>query len=141
MGTHCVHFLFLSIEYTESLTIGELLLIVVYTHCSFENPGVGIYQQLTGWAMGTNAAPTWSMLVLRFYERLKLHLHPSIKLMRFIDDGLMFDPKNMEPSLDSFLKSMYPPNLTLDILQGGVVAHVSLLDVLFITLHPLRHSV
>ena len=57
--------------------------------------------------MGTNAAPAWSALVLRFYERLKLHLHPSIKLMRFIDDGLMFHPKNMGPSLDSFLKSIY----------------------------------
>ena len=91
--------------------------------------------------MGTNAAPTRSTLVLRFYERLKLHLHPSIKLMRFIDDGLMFHPKNMGPSLDSFLKSIYPPNLTFDILQRGVVAHVPFLDVLFITLHPLRHSV
>ena len=58
--THCVHFPFLSIEYTESLTIGELLLNVVYTHCILENPGVGIFQQLTGWAMGTNPAPTWS---------------------------------------------------------------------------------
>ena len=124
-----------------SLTIGELLLNVVYTHCIFENPGVGIFQQLTGWAMGTNAAPTWSTLVLRFYERLKLHLHPSIKLMRFIDDGLMFHPKNMEPSLDSLLKSIYPPHLTFDILQRGLVAHVPFLDVLFITLHPLRHSV
>ena len=93
------------------------------------------------WAMGTNAAPTWSTLVLRFSERLKLHLHPSIKLMRFIDDGLMFHPKNMGPSLDFFLKSIYPPNLTFDILQRGVVAHVPFLDVLFITLHPLRHSV
>ena len=61
--------------------------------------------------------------------------------MRFIDDGLMFHPKNMEPSLDSLLKSIYPPNLTFDILQRGVVAHVPFLDVLFITLHPLRHSV
>ena len=139
--THCVHFPFLSIEYTESLTIGELLLNVVYTHCIFENPGVGIFQQLTGWAMGTNAAPTWSTLVLRFYERLKLHLHPSIKLMRFINDGLMFHPKNMGPSLDSLLKSIYASNLTFDILQRGVVAHVPFLDVLFITLHPLRHSV
>ena len=139
--TDCVHFPFLSIEYTESLTIGELLLNVVYTHCIFENPEVGIFQQLTGWAMGTNAAPTLSTLVRRVYERLKLHLHPSIKPMRFIDDGLMFHPKNMEPSLDSLLKSIYPRNLTFDILQRGVVAHVPVLDVLFITLHPLRHSV
>ena len=128
-------------ESTPELTIGELLLNVVYTHCIFENPGVGIFQQLTGWAMGTNAAPTWSTLVLRFYERRKVHLHQSIKLMRFIDDGLMFHPKNMEPSLDSLLKSIYPPNLTFDTLQRGVVAHVPFLDVLFITLHPLRHSV
>ena len=64
-----------------------------------------------------------------------------MKLMRFIDKGLLFHPKNMEPSLDSLLKSIYPPNLTLDILQRGLVAHFPFLDVLFITLHPLRHSV
>ena len=61
--------------------------------------------------------------------------------MRFIDDGLMFHPKKITPSLDSLLKSIYPPSLTFDILQRGVVAHVPFLDVLFITLHPLRHSV
>ena len=41
--THCVHFPFLIIEYTESLTIGELLLNVVYTHCISKIRGWGYF--------------------------------------------------------------------------------------------------
>ena len=37
--TECLRFPFLSTEYTESLTIGERLLNVVYTHCIYESPG------------------------------------------------------------------------------------------------------
>ena len=106
---HCIHFPFLTIEYEDSLTVGEFLLNVTYTHCIFENPGVGYFRQCLGWAMGTNATPMWSTLVLRYYERLILPLYPSLKLMSFIDDGLLFHPKFSTSSIDLILRTMYPP--------------------------------
>ena len=126
-----IHFPFLTIAYEDSLTVGEFLLNVTYTHRILENPGVGYFCQCLGWAMGTNAAPMWSTLVLSHYELLILPLYPSLEPMRFIDDGLLFHPKSLTPSVDLIVRTMYPPNLSVD----------SFLDVLTVTLHPLRYSV
>ena len=52
-----------TLEYSPVLTIGEFLLHVIFTHSVFGTPGLGVYVQLSGWAMGTNAAPTWAILV------------------------------------------------------------------------------
>ena len=75
--------------------------------------------------MGTNAAPMWSILVLRHYESLILRLYPSLKLMRFIDDGLLVHPKLLTPSIDLILGTVYPPTLSFNILQKGVTSHIS----------------
>ena len=136
-----IAFIFLNIKNQDSLMVGELLLNATYTHCIFENPGVGYFCQCLGWAMGTNAAPMWSASVLRYYERMILPLYPSLKLLRFIDDGLLFHPKFLTPSIDLILRTMYRPNLSFDVLQKGVTSHISFLDVFMVTLHPLRHSV
>ena len=134
----CIHFPFLTIEYEDSLTVAEFLLNVTYTDCISENPGKGYFRQCLGWAMGTNVAPTWSTLVLRYYERMILPLYPSLKLMRFIDDGLLFHPKFLTPSIDLILKTMYPPNLFFDIWQKGVSSHISFLGSVYGDSPPLE---
>ena len=79
--------------------------------------------------------------MLRYYEIMILPLYASLKLMRFMDDGLLFHPKFLTPSIDLILRTMYPPNLSVDILQKGVTSHISFLDVFIVTLRPLGHSV
>ena len=59
-------FPFSTLEYWPVLTIGEFLLHIVFAHCGFETPGLGVYVQLSGWVMGTNAVSTWANLVLLF---------------------------------------------------------------------------
>ena len=94
---------------------GEFLLHVIFTHCVFETRGLGVYVQLSGWAMGTNAAPTWANLVLRFYES-RVPSPSSHVITRFIDDGLVLHHPNVtREQLLHDIQSFYPPT-------GGGVA-------------------
>ena len=83
----CAHFPFFAMQYSPDLTVGECLLHIVFFHTVFETPGLGVFLQLIGFPMGTNCAPTWANLVLRFYERLRPLT--DMLLFRFIDDGLV----------------------------------------------------
>ena len=101
-------FPFSTLEYSPVLTIGEFLLHIVFTHCVFEAPGLGVYVQLSGWAMGTNAAPTWANLVLSFYE-CRVPPPPSHVMCRFIDDGLVLHHANVtRDDLLYVMQQLYP---------------------------------
>ena len=87
-------FPFLILMHSPVLTIGEFLVHIVFTHCVFEAPGLGVYVQSSGWAMGTNAVPTWANLVLRFYE-CRVSCPPSHVMCCFIDDGFVLHHANV----------------------------------------------
>ena len=78
------------------------------------NPmGIGLVQ-LSGWAMGTNAAPTWANLVLRFYES-RVPSPSSHVMTRFIDDGLVLHHPNVtREQLLHDIQSLYPPHLMVE---------------------------
>ena len=90
------------------------------TNIGFLSIRSDVFVKGKGWATGTNVAPTCGTLVLRYYERTILSLYPSLKPMRFIDDAGTFYPTFSTLSFKPFLRTMYPPNLSFDILPKGV---------------------
>ena len=123
-----------------SLPLGLLLLNFVYHHSIFHNPGLGVFRQGVGWSMGTNAAPTWSHLCLRAYERRR-PLPPSVVLFGFIDDGLIFHPTDTAPLLADLVRAIYPVNLTFSFDAFAHQTRVQFLDLLILSVWPLRSSV
>ena len=103
-------FLFLTLAYHPSLTLGELLLHIIYTHVIMDVPGIGVFVQNHGWAMGTNAAPVWATLVLRMYEKRK-PLPDHMCMSRFIDDGIVLHYATDPDDLVKHLHSVYPQKL------------------------------
>ena len=61
-------FPFLLMVHSVELSVGELLLALVFSHNIFQCPNLGVLRQKIGVSMGTNCAPAWANLVLRAYE-------------------------------------------------------------------------
>ena len=134
-------FPFSTLEYSPVLTIGEFLLHVIFTHCVFETPGLGVYVQLSGWAMGTNAAPTWANLVLRFYES-RVPSPSSHVMTRFIDDGLVLHHPNVtREQLLHDIQSLYPPHLMVEFEAFNRMTNIPYMDLLIVKVKPLETSV
>ena len=134
-------FPFSTLEYSPVLTIGEFLLHIVFTHCVFETPGLGVYVQLSGWAMGTNAAPTWANLVLRFYE-CRVPPPPSHVMCRFIDDGLVLHHANVtRDDLLFVMQQLYPTHLKVDFEVFNRMTNIPFMDLLIVKVKPLETSV
>ena len=137
-------FPFLDWQYDVTLSLAELLLLIVMKHNVFLAPGLGIYIQMIGFAMGTNCAAVWANLILRFYEK-KAQCNgaqkPDCLLTRFIDDACVIHLKLDTQLLQAYLHQIYPQHLTFEILKLGQAKDVSLLDLQFISLSPLIHTV
>lgn len=96
--------------------LGEFLMSFTMHSVVFENPGVGMYQQNTGVAMGTHMAPHWANLVLRYYEKKAEEDHPQMKditVMRSMDDVLVLYPAKLSTFVDFMPKLLYPEHLTV----------------------------
>ena len=64
----CSNIPFLHPCYDSDCTLAELLMNFVFHLQIFEAPGDGVWHQLIGMAMGTNSAPGWANLILRYFE-------------------------------------------------------------------------
>jgi len=127
-------------------TLAHILLICVFSVNLFRVPGVGIYQQKQGFAMGTNCAPGWANLILRAYElrsqRSMARPPPSVRLfVRYIDDCLLLHTPCPTHNLQDWLSSVYPPHLPFTFGQVGATVQLQFLDLSILCLSPLRYAV
>ena len=125
--------------------MGRFLLNVIYRHLVFLNEGFGIYLQRLGWAMGTNAAPTWATLALRASELTTfLSPHSSLRptpLFCFIDDICVVHKPVDKQKLVTALRQIYPENVNLTFQCCMQRTGIPFLDLYIISLSPLRTAV
>ena len=133
-------FLFLTLADHPSLTLGELLLNIIYTHEIMDVPGIGVFVQIHGWAMGTNTAPVWTTLVLRMYEKRKPAPH-HMCMSRFIDDGIVLHYATDLDDLVRHLHSVYPPKLAYQFEFLNRSSWVHFMECMILWLPPLRTSI
>ena len=138
-------FPFCDFDYDRERTVGRFLLKVIYRHSPFLNEGVGIYLQRLGWAIGTNAAPTWATPALRAYEiTTPLRLHPSLcptPIFCFIDDICLLRKPVEKERLVTALRQIYRDNLKLAFECCMGRTGIPFLDLCIISLNPLRTGV
>ena len=137
---------FASMAYSPTLSLAEFMLHIVVTHCVFLAPGLGIFLQKVGFAMGTNCAPTWANLVMRRFERLHKKRRPCTHnnpcyLSRFIDDGLVIHTRQNAYALRRHLNAMYPSHLKFEFTAFAQSQGIAFLDLLFVSTWPLVHTV
>ena len=130
---------FLSLE-VPCNSLGLFLLNFVLHFSVFLNPGLGVYGQAQGWSMGMKAGPPWAQLMLQVYECAS-PLPSPWALFRFIDDGFLLFPKKDVATVKQHLVQMYPADLSYSFDNDCVRANVPFVDVLVVSLYPLRTSV
>ena len=134
------HFPFFSLHHSPDSTAGERLLNDVFFHTVFETPGSGISLQWIGFPVGTNCAPTWTNLVLRFYERM--HNVVGMMLFCFIDDGLVLHhPQEDEKAFLVKLQAPYLAHLRVGMECFYRQCSIPFMDLLIVRLQPLKTSV
>ena len=121
-------------------SLGLWLLNFIYHHSVFLNPGTALFVQCYGFSMGTNRAPQWAQLTLRSFEELR-PLPPGIRLLRFLDDGLVLHRASKTEKIKTCLQRMYPKDLPFAFEALGSAREVTFLDVRFISVEVLRTSV
>ena len=141
-GAH-FHFLactlpFVTISHDAGLSLGEFLLYLVFTTNLFVAPAVGIYRQVSGFAMGARCAPPWGNLILRAFVLKACASFPSATL-QFIADVLLVHDASSTPHVLSWLHKVYPSHLTFDVLALGSPGGVPFMDLFVLSLSPLRH--
>ena len=109
------------------------------------NEWFGIYLQRLGWAMGTNAAPTWATLALLAYElttplRLNSSLPPT-PVFRFIDDICLVHKPVDKRRFVTALRQIYPENVNLTLECCMQRTGIPFTDLYIISLSPLRTAV
>ena len=109
-------------------------------------PGWGFSSNLWAFAMGTNCEPPWTNLVMRHSEQQHKEARaPTLRnpcyLQRFIDDGLVFHPKRNAEFLKRHLAFIHPPRLWFEFTTFAEPKGIAFLDLLFISLNPLVHTV
>ena len=130
-------FPYLKMDYHASLTLGEALLRVVFTHNIFQAPGAGVYRQAQGWSMGTNCAPAWANLILRsFILQSPAFLAGPALMWRFLDDGLLIHPQSATSDLVQKLQQTFPAHLPFECLVLGGTGDVQFLDLRIVRLSP-----
>ena len=139
-------FPFSHIDYRPTLSFGEFLFHIVYTHVLFRCPGLGLFRQCIGFPMGTNCAAQWANLILRMFELSSAHCQTLVSqglftLLRFIDDGLCLFPLSMEHQIKPLLHSIYPEHLSFDIECDVTSENIVFLDIRIIRLHSLISTV
>ena len=99
-----------------------------------------LFVQCYGFSMGTNSAPPWAQLTLRYFEKMR-PLPPGIPLLRFLDDGLVLHRASETEMIKMCLQRMYLKDLPFAFEALGSAREVTFLDVKFISVEPLRTSV
>ena len=127
--------------YTSELYLVSFLLAIILSHNVVLAPGGhcgGVFRQLVGFSMETNAAPAWGNLIARAYERAT-PLPPTVAVYRYLDDGCICYPLSLWGWVYAWLKRTYPPHLPLDLMCTNSTGRFSLLDLYVISLSPLHH--
>ena len=109
------YFPWLEVPYSNELYLVSLFPAIILSHNVFLAPGGrrgGVFRQLVGFTMGTNAAPAWGNLIARAYERGK-PLPPTVAVYRFLDDGCICYPLSPWGWVHTSLKRTYPPPFAL----------------------------
>ena len=76
----------LEVPYSSELYLVSFFLAIILSHNVFLAPRVpcgGVFRQLVGFSMGTNAAPAWGNLIACTYER-GTPLPPTVAAYRFL---------------------------------------------------------
>ena len=135
------YFPWLEVPYTSELYLVSFFLAIILSHNVFLAPWGhrgGVFRQLVGFSMGTNAAPAWGNLIARAYERAT-PLPPTVVVYRFLDDGCICYPLSLWGWVHAWLKRTYPPHLPWDLMCTNSTGRFSFLDVYVISLSPLHH--
>ena len=134
------------IEYHPTLSFGEYLFHIIFTHVLFRCPGLGLFRQCIGFPMGTNCAAQWANLILRMFELQSdqcqtLVSQGLLTLLRFIDDGLCFFPISIAHQIKPLLYSMYPEHLSFEFECDITSENIIFLDIRIIRLHKLISTI
>ena len=134
------------IEYHPTLSFGEYLFHIIFTHVLFRCPGLGLFRQCIGFPMGTNCAAQWANLILRMFEIQSdqcqtLVSQGLLTLLRFIDDGLCFFPISIAHQIKPLLYSMYPEHLSFEFECDITSENIIFLDIRIIRLHKLISTI
>ena len=107
--------------------------LFVFSHTLCHVPGRGIFKQNSGFPMGTNCVPSWSNLVLCYYEFLSpLLMAMHALLTRFIDGLVHVHPNSHLRDLVQILSGTYPAHLSFEVQALGVFGRFEFLDVFVI---------
>ena len=131
----------LEVPYTSELYLVSFFLAIILSHNVFLAPGChrgGVFRQLVGFSMGTNAAPAWGSLIARAYERAT-PLPPTVAVYRFLNDPCICNPLSLLGWVHAWLKHTYPPHLPWDLMCTNSTGRFSFLDLYVISLSPLHH--
>jgi hypothetical protein len=129
-------------NFPHTITLAHMLMVTIFRLSIFVAPGIGIFRQLNGFAMGTNCAPAWANAILRMYEiRGHNELVHFPLYSRYIDDICILHSPTTEIALRETIATIYPEHLPLTVAHFGSYSNIRFLDLLILGLYPLTFCV